>query len=379
MPIRYLRRLTGRRRSPKANRQLARYLAFVAGATNAGGFLAVRQYTSHMSGIVSAMADNLALGSIGLILDGLGALLSFLAGAACSAVLINWARRERLRSEYALPLMLEAALLVCFGLLGGNLELREWLFVPATVMVLCFIMGLQNAMITKLSKAEIRTTHITGMVTDIGIELGKLFYWNLPKANATRPIVLADRSKLRVLVTLVALFFTGGVVGAVGFRHVGFSVTLPLAMLLLALGAVPVMDDVRIHMLRPDFFPRLDARARGWAREVKQDVHAVWLAARDPRTPWYAKALALLVASYALSPIDLIPDFIPVLGYLDDVVLVPLGVLLVLRLIPVEVMEQHRAAAALAVQRPVSRVAVVVIVALWLAAAALAWLARPRV
>jgi uncharacterized membrane protein YkvA (DUF1232 family) len=86
-----------------------------------------------------------------------------------------------------------------------------------------------------------------------------------------------------------------------------------------------------------------------------------------------------LVASYALSPIDLIPDFIPVLGYLDDVVLVPLGVLLVLRLIPVEVMEQHRAAAALAVQRPVSRVAVVVIVALWLAAAALAWLARPRV
>ncbi|MGO4810388.1 DUF1275 domain-containing transporter [Cupriavidus sp. 2MCAB6] len=381
MPIPYLRRLTGRERSPEADRQLARYLAFVAGATNAGGFLAVQQYTSHMSGIVSAMADNLALGSIGLILDGLGALLSFLAGAACSAILINWGRRERLHSEFALPLMLESVLLVCFGLLGSNLERHEWLFVPATVMVLCFIMGLQNAMITKLSKAEIRTTHITGMVTDIGIELGKLFYWNLARANSAKPTVLADRRKLRVLVTLVALFFAGGVVGAVGFRHVGFSVTLPLATLLLALGAVPVMDDVRSHMLRSDFLPRLAARARAWAREVKRDVHAVWLAARDPRTPWYAKALAMLVAAYALSPIDLIPDFIPILGYLDDVVLVPLGVLLVVRMIPLEVMEEHRAAAALAAERPGSRIAVAVIVALWLSAAAVAvaWLARLRI
>ncbi|KJK20926.1 hypothetical protein UB46_29630 [Burkholderiaceae bacterium 16] len=381
MPIPYLRRLTGRERSPEADRQLARYLAFVAGATNAGGFLAVQQYTSHMSGIVSAMADNLALGSIGLILDGLGALLSFLAGAACSAILINWGRRESLHSEFALPLMLESVLLVCFGLLGSNLERHEWLFVPATVMVLCFIMGLQNAMITKLSKAEIRTTHITGMVTDIGIELGKLFYWNLARANSAKPTVLADRRKLRVLVTLVALFFAGGVVGAVGFRHVGFSVTLPLATLLLALGAVPVMDDVRSNMLRSDFLPRLAARARAWAREVKCDVHAVWLAARDPRTPWYAKALAMLVAAYALSPIDLIPDFIPILGYLDDVVLVPLGVLLVVRMIPVEVMEEYRAAAALAAERPGSRIAVVVIVALWLAAAAVAvaWLARLRI
>ena len=381
MPIPYLRRLTGRERSPEADRQLARYLAFVAGATNAGGFLAVQQYTSHMSGIVSAMADNLALGSIGLILDGLGALLSFLAGAACSAILINWGRRERLHSEFALPLMLESVLLVCFGLLGSNLERHEWLFVPATVMVLCFIMGLQNAMITKLSKAEIRTTHITGMVTDIGIELGKLFYWNLARANSAKPAVLADRRKLRVLVTLVALFFAGGVVGAVGFRHVGFSVTLPLATLLLALGAVPVMDDVRSHMLRSDFLPRLAARARAWAREVKRDVHAVWLAARDPRTPWYAKALAMLVAAYALSPIDLIPDFIPILGYLDDVVLVPLGVLLVVRMIPLEVMEEHRAAAALAAERPGSRIAVAVIVALWLSAAALAvaWLMRLRI
>lgn len=378
MPISYLRQLTGKERSPEGNRQLACYLAFIAGATNAGGFLAVKQYTSHMSGIVSAMADDLALGDVGLLLGGLGALLSFLAGAACSSVLINWGRREHLQSEYALPLMVEAGLLVCFGVLGGNLEHHEWLFVPATVMVLCFIMGLQNAMVTKVSKSEIRTTHVTGMVTDIGIELGKLFYWNLEKADTTKPLVLANRHKLRVLTTLIGLFFLGGVVGAVGFKSVGFSVTLPLAMLLVTLAAIPVLDDVRLRVWRRDVFAELTERARQWAHRVTADAHAVWLAARDPRTPWYAKALAGVVAAYALSPIDLIPDFIPVLGYLDDVVLVPLGLLLAMRLIPVEVMEQHRAAAKRVEHPPVSRAAALVIAGIWLLAAiaAVRWVWR---
>jgi len=88
----------------------------------------------------------------------------------------------------------------------------------------------------------------------------------------------------------------------------------------------------------------LSARLREWAREVRRDVHALHLAARDPRTPWYAKAFALLIAAYALSPIDLIPDFIPVLGYLDEVVLLPLAILLAVRLVPAEVMVEHRAA-----------------------------------
>jgi uncharacterized membrane protein YoaK (UPF0700 family) len=245
MPITYLRALVDRERSDRSNRHLAGFLAFIAGAVNAGGFLAVRQYTSHMSGIVSAMADNVALGDVALILDGAGALLSFILGAAASAMLINWARRQRLRSEYAFPLLLEAALLVCFGLLGQHLGAREWLFVPLTVSLLCFMMGLQNAMITKLSRAEIRTTHVTGMVTDIGIELGKLFYWNAARQDPSAPRVLANRPKLRVLSLLVSLFFFGGIAGALGFKHVGFVSTLPLAALLTLLAAVPVMDDIR--------------------------------------------------------------------------------------------------------------------------------------
>ncbi|MBR0674311.1 DUF1232 domain-containing protein [Roseomonas soli] len=112
------------------------------------------------------------------------------------------------------------------------------------------------------------------------------------------------------------------------------------------------------------------ARLRGWARAIKRDVHALWLAARDPRTPWHARALAIGVAAYALSPIDLIPDFVPVLGYLDDVILVPLGILLVVRLVPPGVMAEHRASAAAAAAGPASRAGAACIVAVWCGALA---------
>ena len=95
---------------------------------------------------------------------------------------------------------------------------------------------------------------------------------------------------------------------------------------------------------------------KDWARSIKQDVHALYLASRDPRVPWYAKAMGLLVAGYALSPIDLIPDFIPVLGYLDDLILVPLGILLAIQLIPPAIMAEHRRSAVAAQARPRSRV-----------------------
>lgn len=109
-------------------------------------------------------------------------------------------------------------------------------------------MGLQNAMITKLSKAEIRTTHMTGMVADIGIEVGKLFYWNSATPPHDRSPVVADVSKLRILATLTLLFLMGGIAGALGFKHVGFISALPLAVLLAALALVPVVDDLLIGL-----------------------------------------------------------------------------------------------------------------------------------
>jgi uncharacterized membrane protein YkvA (DUF1232 family) len=112
-------------------------------------------------------------------------------------------------------------------------------------------------------------------------------------------------------------------------------------------------------------------RAKHWARAIKRDVIAVWLAGRDPRVPWYAKALALSVAAYALSPIDLIPDFVPVLGYLDDLVIVPLGILLVIKLIPPALMAEFRAEAVRREAKPRSIAAAAVIIAIWILAAGL--------
>jgi uncharacterized membrane protein YkvA (DUF1232 family) len=108
-------------------------------------------------------------------------------------------------------------------------------------------------------------------------------------------------------------------------------------------------------------------RTREWAQAIKRDVLALGIAARDPRVPWYAKALAMAVAAYALSPIDLIPDFVPVLGYLDDLVIVPLGILLVVALIPGALMVEFRQQAATLAAKPRSTVAAVVIVLIWIA------------
>lgn len=116
---------------------------------------------------------------------------------------------------------------------------------------------------------------------------------------------------------------------------------------------------------------RFIADARTWAKNIKRDVHAVWLAARDPRTPLLAKVLALIVAAYAVSPIDLIPDFIPIIGYLDDLIIVPLGIMLVVRLIPAEVMREHRETAAQASRRPVSRITAGVFIVIWVMCAVL--------
>ncbi|RYC25454.1 YoaK family protein [Ciceribacter ferrooxidans] len=236
----YIRSLADRHRTEASDRHLAFYLTFVAGAANAGGFMAVQQYTSHMSGMVSSMADNLVLGNVGLFLGGVFALLAFIFGAATSAILINWAKRRDLHSQYALPLAFEAVAMAAFGLSG----LLDGVLTAVTVALLCFIMGLQNAMITKLSGARIRTTHVTGLVTDVGIEIGKLFYRNSP-AVLGRPPVMADRDKLGLLSTLISLFFIGGICGAVLFKTFGIPAAMVLALPLMLFAAFPLVSDLQ--------------------------------------------------------------------------------------------------------------------------------------
>ncbi len=122
--------------------------------------------------------------------------------------------------------------------------------------------------------------------------------------------------------------------------------------------------------------PTLFARLRDAAKQLKRNITALYFAFRDPRTPWYAKALALLIVGYALSPIDLIPDFIPLLGYLDDLILLPLGIWLALKIIPPDIMTDARAQAAQyeRIEGPWGRIGVVLIIAIYLLIALWIWL-----
>jgi uncharacterized membrane protein YoaK (UPF0700 family) len=247
--MRRFRHLAGQHRTPSINRLLGGLLAFNAGAINAGGFLVVGMYTSHMTGFASMLADNLILGNVGLLLGALGTLLAFTAGAATTAVQVNWARQHHLRSEYALPLLLEAGLLLIFGLLGATLNRETPFAVPLTVLVLAYTMGLQNAVVSKISASQIRTTHMTGVITDLGIELGKVFYWNRTQTPADSH-VRANRIKLKLYSMLLASFMAGGVVGAAGFKYLGFIWVLPMATILMLLSLPPLYADLKRYLRR---------------------------------------------------------------------------------------------------------------------------------
>lgn len=236
---RYLLNVAGPRRTPALNRHLAYLLALVAGVLNSVGFVAVAVYTSHMTGLTAMVADHLVLGDLRLVAVGVLAVVAFTCGAACCALMFNWARRRGLHSRYANVLLLEGLLMLAFGLLAESLTWshRDLLFVP----VLAFTMGLQNAVITKISGATIRTTHVTGMVTDIGIELGKFLYRS---RLADADPVTGDAGKLRLLAALVGLFFAGGVLGALGYVAAGFPVLVPAALTLLVAAWRPLAADL---------------------------------------------------------------------------------------------------------------------------------------
>ena len=150
----------------------------------------------------------------------------------------------RVAAAWVVTLALTPLTLLLFGLIGSTFNRQTPFAVPFTVLLLAFIMGLQNALVTKISSAQIRTTHMTGIVTDLGIELGKMLYWNgsVPGAG---PQVRANPARLKLFASLLGLFTVGGIVGAAGFKHIGFIWVLPLATLLLSLSLPPLLGDLR--------------------------------------------------------------------------------------------------------------------------------------
>jgi len=252
--MRRLQLITYRHRSRSTNWTLGLLLAFNAGAVNAGGFLVLHTYTSHMTGFASQLADSAVLGNGALFLSALGAISAFVIGAAVCAVLVNWGRQNRLRAIYALPLLLEAALMFPFGIMGAiTLTWPTPFAVPVTVLLLSFIMGLQNAVGSKTSGGSIRTTHMTGNITDFGMELGKLIYWNARHTPSVQ-FVRHEKARMKRSAGLILMFVLGGVIGASGFKLVGFICVVPLALLLLALSVPPLLAEM----------PLLVAHRRAW-------------------------------------------------------------------------------------------------------------------
>lgn len=237
-PLAVARVLVAPRRTRASDRTLAVILAGIAGASNAGGFFALGQYTSHMTGYLSQIADTLVIGNGAVLGTALLAILSFVAGAAFCSVLVHWARQRLVRREFALPLAVQGLCLACFAFGGILTSPLGRLF---ALSCLCFIMGLQNATITKISGARIRTTHATGMITDIGIEGGRALYGRLCPNSPIR----ADSAKLGILLSLVGTYVGGGIVGALGYGMLGFFFSLPLAILLLALALPALMTRPR--------------------------------------------------------------------------------------------------------------------------------------
>ncbi|MFN3724036.1 MAG: YoaK family protein [Paracoccaceae bacterium] len=237
-PVRLARAVVAHRRSTGSDLVLATALAAIAGAANAGGFFALGQYTSHMTGYLSQLADNLAVLNLWIVFVSGLAIAAFVAGAGLSTILINLARAHALRQQFAWPLAVQGAFLFCFAFGGIFNSEAGRLF---SLACLCFIMGMQNATITKISGARIRTTHATGMITDIGIEVGRACLWLVRPGLGVR----VDRAKLRILIRLVAAFLGGGVIGALGYGQIGFFFSMPLALILLAISVPALMQRQR--------------------------------------------------------------------------------------------------------------------------------------
>ena len=224
----------GAARSAHIDLALAGLLSSIAGALNAVGFLIAGSFTANMTGNVSAFADTLARGATLAALAFLGLLAAFLCGATIAALAIQAGERRGLRSIYALVIGAEAIVLLILGLtlVWSPAGSRDSLL----VITLSFVMGLQNAATTMISRARVRTTHVSGMATDIGIELAAL---------AGDPALRPDaRSKLTLHVLTLASFAVGGIGGAILFGAIGHRIFVAAGLALLLI-AVP--EVLRAH------------------------------------------------------------------------------------------------------------------------------------
>lgn len=218
----------GSARNERINLNLACSLALITGALNAAAFYAVGFFSANMTGNVSALSDHLATARWNQALFFLAVVIIFVLGAAISSLLINSGRRRGIAAIYAYSILVEAILLALLGIADIWL-LAAWR-PPLLTLGLAFLMGLQNATVTRISDARVRTTHISGMATDIGIELGiamDILRGREPDAHAAE-----NRTRLTLHIWTIGAFLTGGVLGVFAYQHVGGYLLLICAALL---------------------------------------------------------------------------------------------------------------------------------------------------
>ncbi|MDE2516042.1 MAG: DUF1275 domain-containing protein [Rhodospirillales bacterium] len=231
----------GAARGPDHDRRLAAWLAAMAGALNAAVFHAVGFFAANMTGNVSSVSDRAALGQEGLAGFFAAIVTTFIAGAVASTLLINAARRRRIAGVYAVPILVESVLLAVLGI--GDAMLDPPLHGTVLILGLAFLMGLQNATVTRISQARVRTTHISGMATDIGIEIAMLIDIARGRLDEV-PGPWRDRLVLHAIT--VGAFLGGGVVGVAIYQAVGAALLGVVAAALFVLAMDGLMQARRL-------------------------------------------------------------------------------------------------------------------------------------
>jgi uncharacterized membrane protein YoaK (UPF0700 family) len=224
-------RSQGGSRTDQQNRRLAGYLAFLGGFVNSAGFVLVGSFTSHVTGNVGRLANDVAARDAGAAATVLAMIAGFLAGAFVASMIVESDFFGRSPNAYGVALLVESALLVSFTaatFLGGSTGLARWRDTEAVV--LCAAMGMQNSLVTRLSGAVVRTTHLTGVVTDLGIEGARWFRWwrslateafRVKLAFGRNPAERPSAAKTGLLATIAGAFTLGAVLGAEGATFFG--------------------------------------------------------------------------------------------------------------------------------------------------------------
>jgi uncharacterized membrane protein YoaK (UPF0700 family) len=220
---------------------LAGYLAAVAGFVNSGGFIMIGSFTSHVTGSIGRLSDDIARGEMAAAASALSLVLAFFGGAVLATLVLERAGHSRPAGRYAFALLLEAGVLLCFVFIAGLSRATHPRILDAEAMLLCMAMGMQNSLVTRLSGAVVRTTHLTGVVTDLGIEVARWYRWyqaQLPLPTRRPSEVLPNRpdiGRISILSTVTGSFVVGALFGAIFTLRISrWAMCVPAAAILLA-------------------------------------------------------------------------------------------------------------------------------------------------